>query len=186
MAPTVLHTERLTLRPYAMTDVEDVLAYYSRPEVCRYLLHEPMTRPDAEATVEKRSARTSLTDGAVALVAEHDGRVVGNVDAWTVDDSPALVELGWTFSPEVGGRGLATEAVRALLDHVFGHDVVHRVTARMDGRNTSSARVAVRVGMQREAWFRQDWWSKGEWTDTAVYAMLRSDRGPGPVLPLQP
>ncbi|MGW5269191.1 GNAT family N-acetyltransferase [Rhodococcus sp. NPDC003994] len=186
MAPIVLRTERLTLRPYARTDVDDVLAYYSRPGVCRYLLHEPMTRSDAEATVEKRSARTALTDGAVALVAEHDGRVVGNVDAWTVDDSPALVELGWTFSPEVGGRGLATEAVRALLDHVFGHDVVHRVTARMDGRNTSSAKLAERVRMQREAYFRQDWWSKGEWTDTAVYAMLRSDRGPGLTLPLHP
>jgi aminoglycoside 6'-N-acetyltransferase len=30
--------------------------------------------------------------------------------------------------------------------------------------------------MQHEAHLRQDWWSKGEWTDTVVYGMLASDR----------
>ena len=33
--------------------------------------------------------------------------------------------------------------------------------------------------MRREAHHRQNWWSKGEWTDTLVYAMLASDRGGG-------
>src|SRR5699024_10141769 len=41
--------------------------------------------------------------------------------------------------------------------------------------NTASARLAERVGMHREAQLRQDWWSKGEWTDTVIFAMLASD-----------
>ena len=105
-----------------------------------------------------------------------EGTVVGNVEAWLVDGSPELVELGWTFSPAVAGRGYATEAVDALIEHVFSLRQIHRVTAQMDGRNDASARLAARVGMRQEAHFRQNWWCKGEWTDTLVYAMLREDR----------
>ena len=120
--------------------------------------------------------RTGLHTGALDLVVERDGSVVGNVGAWLIDDSPALVELGWTFSPAVAGRGYATEAVDALIEHVFSLPQIHRVTAQMDGRNDASARLAARVGMRQEAHFRQNWWCKGEWTDTLVYAMLREDR----------
>ena len=34
---------------------------------------------------------------------------------------------------------------------------------------------AERIGMRREAHFIQDYWSKGEWTDSYVYAMLEGD-----------
>ncbi|MFP3366304.1 GNAT family protein, partial [Pseudoalteromonas sp. SIMBA_148] len=54
---------------------------------------------------------------------------------------------------------------------------LHRVVAQMDARNTASARLAEMLGMRREAHHRQDLWSKGERTDTLVYAMLASDRG---------
>ena len=46
----------------------------------------------------------------------------------------------------------------------------------MDARNTASAKLATRIGMQQEAHLRQDWWSKGEWTDTLIFGMLSSDR----------
>jgi RimJ/RimL family protein N-acetyltransferase len=46
----------------------------------------------------------------------------------------------------------------------------------MDARNTASAKLARRIGMRQEAHLRQDWWSKGEWTDTLIFGMLASDR----------
>lgn len=46
----------------------------------------------------------------------------------------------------------------------------------MDARNTASARLAERVGMVQEAHFRKNWWSKGEWTDTLIFAQLADDR----------
>ncbi|WP_032364304.1 GNAT family N-acetyltransferase [Rhodococcoides fascians] len=171
-----IHTERLTLRLNEPADADSLLTYYGDEDVCRYLLHGAWTHADTVAAVEKRMTRTGLHTGALDLVVERDGSVVGNVGAWLIDDSPALVELGWTFSPAVAGRGYATEAVDALIEHVFSLPQIHRVTAQMDGRNDASARLAARVGMRQEAHFRQNWWCKGEWTDTLVYAMLREDR----------
>lgn len=80
------------------------------------------------------------------------------------------------MAPDHGGKGFATEAVRAVLHLAFDHYRVHRVAAQMDGRNTASANLARRAGMQREGHLRQNWWSKNEWTDTVVFGMLAGDR----------
>ena len=47
--------------------------------------------------------------------------------------------------------------------------------AQLDARNTASARLCERLGMTLEAHLRQDWWSKGEWTDTLVYGLLADE-----------
>src|SRR5690606_24338088 len=58
----------------------------------------------------------------------------------------------------------------------FAHYGMHRITAQMDARNTASAALCERLGMRLETRGRQDWWSKGEWTDSLAYAALASDR----------
>lgn len=172
----IVRTERLRLRPYRSGDEAQLLEFYSDDDVCRYLLHGPWTADDAAKAVRERQDRRALADGALNLVVELGEHVIGNVAAWFVNDTDHTVELGWVFSTSYSGRGYASEAVEALLNEVFALDRVHRATAQMDGRNTASARLAERVGMRREAHFREDWWSKGEWTDTLVFAVLRSDR----------
>ena len=80
--------------------------------------------------------------------------------------------------PEVAGRGFAREAVTVLVDLVFAVSSLHRVRVQMDARNDASARLARRVGMRREAHFREDMWVKGEWTDTVVFAVLADEWSP--------
>ena len=173
-----LHTERLILRPHDTDDADVLLGIYSRPEVARFLLDEPWT---AEAARDKTAERVRRTDldgdtGALALVIEHDGAVIGDVSLRLTDRERRVAEVGWVLDPDHGGRGFATEAVRAVLDLAFDHYGVHRVAAQMDGRNTASAKLARNAGMRHEAHLRQDWWSKGEWTDTIIYGQLAADR----------
>lgn len=170
-----VRTDRLLLRGFRPDDVTALQSIYGDTEVCRYLLHEPWTGDDGIESVARNCARTDLDDGALALVVEQNGSVVGTVSAWFAGESTREVELGWTFSPAVSGRGYAIEAVDALLRIVFAVERVHRVVAQMDARNTRSARLASNVGMRREALFRSNFWSKGEWTDTPVFAMLREE-----------
>lgn len=171
-------TDRLRLRLHHEQDRETLLAIYSRPDVARHLLEEPWTPEDSRRRIEERLARTGLHtgEGALALVIEHEGRVIGDVALWLTDRAHLAAEIGWVLDPAAGGQGLATEAVRAVLDLALGQSGLHRVAARMDARNTASARLAERVGMRREAHLREDWWSKGEWTSTLEFGMLASDR----------
>jgi RimJ/RimL family protein N-acetyltransferase len=84
-------------------------------------------------------------------------------------------EIGWVLNPAYHGRGLATEAARELLVLAFAELRMHRVWAQLDPRNDASVRLCERLGMRREAYFREDIWFKGEWGDTAVYALLAAE-----------
>lgn len=170
-------TDRLSLRLYRESDLERLVAIYSQPGVTRFLLEEPWTPESGATQLERRLARTGLDDpeGSLALAVERAGDLIGAVSAWRTEQERRTVELGWTLDPAYGGAGYATEAVAAVVHHVFERYDVHRVSAQMDARNDASARLATRLGMRQEAHFQKDFWSKGEWTDTLVFAMLRSD-----------
>ena len=173
-----LRTPRLTLRPYRHDDVAATAAIYGDPDVTRYLLEEPWAEADALERVAGRMTRDGLDSPAraLALVIEADERLIGDVALWLIDDTGRSAEIGWVVSPAMAGCGIATEAASALLDAAFDQGGLHRVQAQLDARNVASARVCERLGMTREAHLRQNWWSKGEWSDTLIYARLAADR----------
>ena len=170
-------TERLVLRPFRHGDEQDVLAYRSREDVVRYMPTEPLRRDAAEAFIADRltATRIAADNDRVILAVEHEGLVIGDVviKAGLMADRQA--EIGWAFNPAFHGHGLATEAARELLALAFGDLAMHRAWAQLDPRNTASARLCERLGMRQEGHFRQDMWFKGEWGDTAVYALLAAE-----------
>ncbi len=162
-----LRTERLVLRRATGNDLDEMLAYYGDAGVAEHLLHPPFTRRELEDRL-----RRPETAEALQLVIELHGKVVGDVVLMLEGPSYDTGELGWVLNPAHAGRGIATEAARALLDLAFEHYGLHRVRAELDARNTRSAALAERLGMTKEAHLRQDSWSKGEWTDTPHYSIL--------------
>ncbi len=172
-----LRTDRLVLRAMTSRDVDDIHAYQSRPDVCRYLMFEPRTRDEVAEKVAKYSAALVLSgDGdfwQLAVERASDpGRVIGDLYFAIKDTANASAEIGWTLHPDHMGSGYMTEAAGAMLAIAFNDLELHRVHAQLDARNRGSAALCKRLGMRREALFRKDLWFKGEWSDTAIYAML--------------
>jgi len=172
-----LRTERLTLRAHQPADLDRLLEVYGNPDVCRYLLFEPWTPGEAETQLGKRVLRTDYGGEAEALglVLDLDGAYIGDVVIFPFESQPRTAELGWVLHPSYTGHGYAEEAARALIRVAFEHYDLHRVIANLDGRNDASARLCERLGLRREAHHLQDFWSKGEWTDTLIYAALASE-----------
>ena len=83
-----------------------------------------------------------------------------------------IAELGVTFAPSAQGRGLAGEALRAVIDRLFGEHELHRVFAETDDRNTAVHRLFERLGFRREARLVEADWFKGEWTTVETWATL--------------
>ncbi len=169
-----VRTERLLLRMMTPADTDDVHAYQSLPDVCRYLLFEPRSRTVVAEKVAGQADATTLTaDGDYWQPAvELDGRVVGDLFFRLESIEHQTAEIGWTLHPEFGGRGLMTEADGALLAIAFDTLGLHRVFANLDPRNTASAALCRRLGMREEAYHVEDMWSKGQWTDSSIYALL--------------
>jgi RimJ/RimL family protein N-acetyltransferase len=162
-----IRTERLVLRDATEDDLDEMLAYYGRDDVAEHLLHPPFTRGELQERLRRDDPPENL-----GVVIELDGEVVGDVVLMVEGPAYDSAELGWVVSPAHSGKGIATEAAQALIDIAFTHYGLRRVRAELDARNDRSAALAERLGMTKEAHLRQDYWSKGEWTDTPHYALL--------------
>jgi RimJ/RimL family protein N-acetyltransferase len=172
-----LRTGRLVLRTMTSDDVDDVHAYQSRADVCRYLMFEPRTRDEVAEKVAKFSAAHALNgDGDFWQLAiersSEPGQVIGDVYFTVKSVANAAGEIGWTLHPSFSGQGYMTEAASAVLEIAFGRLGLHRVRAELDSRNDASAALCRRLGMREEAHFVENLWFKGAWGDTAVYGIL--------------
>ena len=176
--PIPLTTARLTLRPYQPGDLDGLYRMFSDADVCRYLPWEPMDIEQARAKLERRLTQDHIeADGDPLILAAVDPQlgVVGELMLELSSRSSCQGEIGWSFHPDVQGRGLATEGARAVLRLGFETLGLHRIFAGADARNVASIRVMERLGMRREALFVENSYVKGEWTSEVVCALLDSE-----------
>jgi RimJ/RimL family protein N-acetyltransferase len=170
-----IRTARLTLRPMTLGDLDDVYAYQRRPDVVRWMLGaEPRTREQSRSSVIAMAGEDALRaegDCLTLAVATPTG-VIGSVELVWRSEADATAEVGYLFHPDHGGRGLATEAVTALLEWGFTEFGLHRVFGRCHARNEPSARLMARVGMRLEARHVESYHYDGEWADRLVFAVL--------------
>ncbi len=182
LAVAPIQTERLTLRPLAESDIDDLWQYQQLESVLRYI---PWPKRDFEAAAAhtrwRAAAHTLDAAGtAIFLACELDGRVIGDVMLRVSSVETAELEIGWVFHPRVQGRGYATEAAEALQRLAFDGIGAHRLIAHIDPRNTASARLCGRLGLAhegtlREAFYGTDANGDGEWSDSGLYAMTAHD-----------
>lgn len=174
-----IRTPRLLLRPLGVDDVDALLAYRSRPDVCRYVPFEPMTREVIHERLAGMWANDALTDEGQALTLGAEladtGQLVGDVVLFWHSRKHGGGEIGYVVNPDFGGHGYATEAAHALLGLGFDGLGLHRIVARIDERNEPSARVARRLGMRQEARLVRNELFKGEWSTELDFAMLADE-----------
>ena len=171
-----IRTARLLLRPFNRGDVDAVYSYRSRPDVAEFLFDEPMSHEECAEAVRTRSGQIAFSaEGDKILLAVErmdDSRLIGEVSLIWRSVADQQAEVGYILHPDAQGRGYATEAVSALFDFAFGPVGVHRIYARCDARNAGSAKVMERLGMRREAHFRDHMRFKGRWDEELYYAIL--------------
>jgi RimJ/RimL family protein N-acetyltransferase len=143
-------TARLRLRPLTVEDADDVHAYQSLPEVCRYIPYSPRDRAEVVAFIGR--VRATLEDEGQGLTVgvELPGTgIIGDFILFWRSREHRSGEIGWVLSPTHSGRGYATEAARALLDAAFGELGLDEVVAVADPANAASIRVLDKLGMER-------------------------------------
>lgn len=171
-----IDTPRLRLRPFTLDDLDALYAIQSRPDVARYLYWEPRSRDEVRAALTGRARLTALEAQGDALVLalerRDSGTLIGDVNlAWRSAEHQQG-EIGFVLHPDHHGRGYAREAAVEMLRLGFAELGLRRIIGRCDARNDPSARLMERLGMRREAHFRENEFVKGEWCGEYMYAML--------------
>ncbi len=178
--PAAIRTRRLTLRGVRLEDADDVFGFACEDIWMRLLpdARQPYERREAERWVARRFLAHWRTEPTWAI--EIDGRMVGWVGL-NIEPEHAQAELSFALRPDHRGQGLATEAVRAVVDRVFMDTRLGKVWARVDTPNRASIRVLEKLGLQREAVMRQCHVRHGALVDLAVYVLLRTEWTPRPL-----
>jgi ribosomal-protein-alanine N-acetyltransferase len=172
--PTEIRTERLLLRPFRFSDLDDVIAYASDDEWSRRVFGLP--RPYTRRSGEEFIARAVLTDWERepmrAIVLE--GKVIGGVNL-RVDRVHAVAELDYSIDREHWGQGLATEAASHPIDWAFPTYDLQKIFARTVLSNRRSVRVMEKLGMTKEGQLRSQRVVRGERQDEVIYGLLRRE-----------
>ena len=144
-----LETARLRLRPFTLADHDAIHAVYADPEVMRYVGAGPHATLAATASALRTYADVLTRAGIsfVAVVERDTGAVIGDAGLHPAGGSGPDVELGYTLARAAWGKGYATEAGEALLDHAFGPLQLDRVIAQVEPGNAASRRVLEKLGM---------------------------------------
>jgi RimJ/RimL family protein N-acetyltransferase len=102
------------------------------------------------------------------------GTILGGANLRLFDPMRDTVELGYWLFVDARGRGVATRAVRALVEHAHANGVV-RVEAHVRLGNTASERVLERAGFQREGVKRRLLRHGGARVDATLFAIVAPD-----------
>ncbi|MEA2557643.1 MAG: hypothetical protein QOG88_1181 [Actinomycetota bacterium] len=168
----VLETDRLILRHLTLDDVDALAAVYADPEVRRYFPEGTLTldetREELEWFIDVHYRRYGF--GLWATVLKETGAFIGRCGLlpWTrseaasgrmaLEPSDAEPPEKWRLEVEVAyllarpywGRGFATEAGLAIVDHAFGTLGLSRLICLFEPDNIASANVARKIGMTYE------------------------------------
>jgi len=177
-----VRTERLSLRPATLDDLEATWSFRRIDEVGRWLTRAPATLEDYRKQFEDPDRLAST----LVVQLPDTGEVIGDLmlkveDGWAQAEAKELArdvqaELGWVIHPDHAGLGYASEAVRELIRLCFEDLGLRRVTANCFAANEASWRIMERLGMRREMHtVRDSLHRSGEWLDGFGYALLADE-----------
>lgn len=171
---TFVTTGRLRIRRFRADDVPHLVAYRSDPEIARYQGWTDFGEAEARAFVAELQAGRPGVPGvwyqfALSLLSEET--LIGDVGLRVAADEPTCADIGYTLARGYQGRGLATEAVRAICAYVWSSLGVARIRATVDARNLASLALAQRLGMREEAAVETIW--RGEACVDRIFVLDR-------------
>lgn len=111
-------------------------------------------------------------DFVVSLVSDPTHTPIGLAQIWSYVDHRNSYEMGFAILKEHWGHGYGSEAAALLLKFAFGHLDAHKVVGMCNSRNSRSAALMERLGMTREAVFKEELYWQDQWVDQYFYSIL--------------
>lgn len=151
-APT-LETIRLILRPHAVADYADCRTLWASPDVVRHIGGTPLDSQAVWFRILRYAGMWSLLGYGMWVIEERDsGAFLGEAGLLSAERGIAelegVPEAGWVLGPAAWGRGIATEAMQAILDWADAHLDAPSLRCIIDPGNEASIHVAEKLGFE--------------------------------------
>ncbi len=177
----MLRTQRLTLRAFTPADEAAFQQFAVQEDFWKYL---PGPALDAELVTRFIAARVaeaanpSGRDWLFAVEERSLARAIGMVRLSIASPEHRQGNIGFSFDGSIRGKGYASEAMQGVLRFGFAELGLHRITALADVENQRSHAVLRKLGFRHEGRLQQNFSVRGEWRDSDLFALLRSEWPP--------
>ena len=160
-------TARLHLRRARMGDLAAMHRVFSDPQTMRYWSTPPHVGVDDTRTWLSAmvNADPNICDD---FVVEYAGEVIGKAGFWRIP------EIGFILRRDCWGRGLAREALDALISRRFAKTPDAILVADVDPRNTASLRLLTGLGFAETHRAVRTWNVDGVWVDSVYLALEKA------------
>ncbi|WP_033543040.1 GNAT family N-acetyltransferase [Planococcus sp. CAU13] len=172
-----LKTERLVLREVTKDDADSLLAYLSDEEVTRHMGLAPFTT--VEDTLDEVEWYNSIFDKGTGMrwgiTLKDEDRVIGSCGFLNLTQKHHRAEIGFELSREHWGKGIAAEALQAVIYHGFSSLNLNRIEALIEPANSPSQKLVEKTGFLREGLLRDYEYTQGKFDDLYMYSMLKRE-----------
>ena len=170
----VITTDRLILRETRPEDVNEIYFLRSDPSVLQYSDRDPCrsTEEAAEFISKIRDAAAANEGISWAVTLKGSDKLIGSPGIWRVDTAHHRGEIGYVLHPDFQGKGIMFEAMTAIIDYGFRVMKLHSLEANINPANTPSRKLLERLGFVQEAYFRENYYHNGRYSDSAIFSLI--------------
>lgn len=163
------------IRDWSKEDAPSLVRYANNRKIwinLRDAFPHPYTLGDAEAFLSRATQNVPRTLFAIAT----DTEAIGSIALTPAQDVHGFTaELGYWLAEPFWGKGIMTEAVKALSEYAFKELGLHRIFAEPYTNNSASARVLDKAGFVLEGILKENAFKDGRFQDQFLYARLNPD-----------
>ncbi len=175
-----LETDRLILRRYMSGDAVAMYKNWaSDKEVTKFLTWPTHSSQEISRWIiddwVKQYSNERYYHWAIVLKDNGD-EPIGDIAVVDRKEAVSMVHVGYCIGKAWWHRGIASEALKAVIDFLFDVVDVKRIEARHDPRNPHSGKVMKKCGMKYEGTLRSSDWNNQGICDACYYALLKSER----------
>jgi [ribosomal protein S5]-alanine N-acetyltransferase len=166
---------RVQLRELEPSDVPALFTIFSDPQVMRYW-STPAFQDQSEAVRLLEKIQEGFRSRQLFQWGIAEGQdLFGTCTLFHLDPVHRRAEIGYALAQRFWGKGLARDAVTAVIDFAFGELDLHRIEADVDPRNTRSLKLLEQLGFQKEGCLRERYMVNGEIQDALLLGLLRPE-----------
>ncbi|MFC4231639.1 GNAT family N-acetyltransferase [Parasediminibacterium paludis] len=163
----------VTIRQWVSTDLPNLVLYANNINIWNNLRNyfpTPYTEADAIAWLEKTIDASPIVNLAIDI----DGQAIGGIGLILNSDVYVMsAEIGYWLGEPFWGQGIATEAVRQMVDYTFYYYDIVRLYAEVFEINKASMRVLEKNGFYLEGVRRKAVLKNGVLMDDYIWVKLR-------------
>ncbi len=147
-------TKRLKIRRISETDVDSIFKLRSAPETFKYVDIEPYQNLlRAQSFIKSVLKDIENKEGYFWCIEQlnqefHSYEFVGTICLWNFDEKREIAEVGYEILPEYYGKGIATEALEAILDFIKQELDIKEIHAITHEQNLPSNKLLLRHGFE--------------------------------------